>query len=476
LTDLAREDAHVYVLGRLVWFGTALALYSPQYHAELLAVMKSQTFRTAFTKLGVRYYSWLTRLTGSMETATANSEETGVPAYSAYRMSGCTSKEAWECMQTKAGIGGDDTILGDLDSEILIKAYRMFGHVVKTNTVYFGEPGVNFFSRMYSPNVWYGDLDSCSMFPRALYRFPVCARLPDAEKVENRLKKALEKSLSIRCTDANTPILGELAAAFVKHVRETPSTGDSSWWSQYHDSVQYPNLNLDGWMNSYIANVLPTFDFMGFTKFLQDAESGSEILDIPMFCTPIEPAIPEEQVIAHGEVIEPTAASGLQNSLQRINAKVAAGNIEELGSRFDPMVAVLMEDPGRAEEVKEALNQCGDQEAVSSTATIRVSNTQPADKGKAKFKGYRMRVSDRKKLTHYQTTIVDKLEDRINAIIMMTDPAERLKCASEIYGIIVDLAVSKRQLDKSAMTRTKRGPTRGGSGRRGGKPRRSRGK
>lgn len=196
-----------------------------------------------------------------------------------------THSEAVEEMDKYGFFGGDDSLVGGMTIEAYSKAAKYTGHVVTGEVVKRGDRGVNFLARYYHRDVWYGNPNSCTDIARAASKFMTAAHLPESLPP---VCKLLEKCDSVMMTDANTPIIGEVARAATsldaKRLRKTArSEGDASYWASFDANEQYPNDNSDGWMDDELAIQLPTFDYAAFKAAVDACTAPEQLLALP-FC------------------------------------------------------------------------------------------------------------------------------------------------------------------------------------------------
>jgi hypothetical protein len=182
---------------------------------------------------------------------------------------------------------------------MFIKAMKMLGYTVKVKSIRRGERGVNFLARYYSPLVWYGSPNSCCDIERAARKFHTCLTLPAGTTPIMKLK---EKALALYLTDANTPMLGVfMHKALDLTLGIQASTGDKGWWSCFDKEDQYPNENVDGWMDHEFELALPKFDLSRFEQFLMNCDID-QLLTLPLF-NEDKPTEASEDAVVDGELL-----------------------------------------------------------------------------------------------------------------------------------------------------------------------------
>jgi hypothetical protein len=306
-TDFHRFDGHGSNNMRELERRALSRAFRPEYKERVLELHKTQYDLKAFTTLGIAYTTDFTRLSGSAETAALNTTVNAFVDYLATRISlpgkpGLTVQEAWKAL----GIyGGDDGHTPDPDVEKMMKAAAMMGHSLDIVPVSKGSFGVSFLARIYGPDVWTGDNNSCCDLPRQLSKFHVTTSLPSNV---SPIDKLLEKSRSFLLTDSNTPLIGP----YVRKVQEiynrpialNPLTsGMRAWNSDANPDVQYMNEGAS-WMEDYAFNVLPNVNARQHHDWIDRAHSLQCLLSPPLMQEPAQ-AKTSHPVVVDGELILP---------------------------------------------------------------------------------------------------------------------------------------------------------------------------
>jgi hypothetical protein len=173
--------------------------------------------------------------------------------------------------------------------------------------------GIKFLARVYGPNVWFGDTNSCSDIPRQLAKLHVTVNLPPNVTPEMKL---LEKARSFYLTDKHTPYLGDFVNHVVTIYGRVPERDEHleqiERWGSEIGTDQYPNEKAD-WMLDYAHNALPGFDEARFANFLANATTIADCLTPPL-CLEPKPATTKLPVVVGGQRVNPVAASAIANA------------------------------------------------------------------------------------------------------------------------------------------------------------------
>jgi hypothetical protein len=211
----------------------------------------------------------------------------------------------------------------------------MIGQVLTVEKVKKNCLGVKFLARVYSPDVWCGDVNTCCDLPRQLTKLHVTVQLGHGV---TPIMKLLEKCRAYWLTDKNTPILGD----FVRKVRfllngefeANPATAPMrAWCTSFSSETQYRNEPAE-WMKEYIDSVMPTCDFKRFMTWLEKVNSLQAMLTPPMLQEPTE-AKPKSPVVVNGVIVgdkppvkpkpgEPRGPNGPKVDFETFKAKKVA--------------------------------------------------------------------------------------------------------------------------------------------------------
>lgn len=209
-------------------------------------------------------------------------------AYLAFRHTvkegGCTytPREAFASLGIHLG---DDGLDGNLPVESHQWASRATGLILEAHVISRGDRGVNFLARYYSPAVWNGLPDSMCDVKRQLSKFHTTVRLPFGITPE---QKFVEKATSYVATDGETPVIGRLCKKLLLLSSHSPRNipGIGSWWSKFDASDQFPNRNVDGWMDVEFGDLFPEFDRSLFNQWLDGSGTPEELLSPPLCAEP----------------------------------------------------------------------------------------------------------------------------------------------------------------------------------------------
>lgn len=354
--DMSRMDGHESYPMRRMMEGIFYRFFHPCYHGELAKLMAAQHSQPGRTRFGFTFDTGASRLSGSPETSAWNTLEMAFMLYLTMRMTKVdgaytSPDEAWARLNRDCLVLGDDSIFGTHSSqaprETFLRATQMCLH---SATVDVCEPGgsvpVMFLSRVYSPWVYYGANSSMCCIRRAVQKWHTCTVLEPG--TEGCLKKLVEKSLSILCSDSATPILGPLSVRALELASLVPGavpktgdrfttsnapelgslyTGDTSWWARKwgpNPLVAYPNIEHEGWMMAELGRDLPGFDLDKFHDALYTAKSWEQLLRLPCCWAGerdvIPDALPQETIVGDyvvpakpkkGSKVPPPAAAGI---------------------------------------------------------------------------------------------------------------------------------------------------------------------
>jgi hypothetical protein len=314
-SDLSKFDGRVSLVLRLLEQIAMLRYFHTSYHTEIIRIMATQQNQKAFTKFGVMYETGTIRLSGSSETADFNSLCNAFMAYLAQRMTmtrdGFKSPES--AMDGLGIYGGDDGLTADLEPAVYVKACASVGQVLEVEPIKFGEHGVSFLSRQFSPFVWYGSLNSCCDISRQVSKLHVTPALSPGITA---LQKLGEKMAAYYLTDKNTPIIGTLSTFVVKKlpsilpqsIMSPQLRGVAMWFAKYPENVQFPNENESNWMMDYCLRSLPSFDHALFNKWLDDVGKQNASIINPPLCVPLQtiPTTAKIDVVLNDDLIKAT--------------------------------------------------------------------------------------------------------------------------------------------------------------------------
>jgi hypothetical protein len=218
--DAHRLDGNISNVSRTSERYGLLRLFHTSVHNELLDVSERQFGQHGRTREGVHFEQEFGRGSGSHETAPLNSIDTATMCFGGYRRMKDSNGSYIDAgrayaMLNRGLIGGDDSILFDMDADCLVLSAATHGQLFEANITKRGNIGVNFLARFYTEEVWYGETFNCCDILRQLRKLHVSAPLNGDW---TPLRKAKMKALSLHLTDPYTHVVGPWSAEFLRHV------------------------------------------------------------------------------------------------------------------------------------------------------------------------------------------------------------------------------------------------------------------
>ena len=324
-TDFSRYDGHVNDLIREFEMRIAMRYFDTRYSVDLREDMEKQFGRTGYSIFGCKFDSGVSRASGVPETAIYNSIINVFIAYLTFRRTKVngiymTPDEAWDLILRHVIVGGDDgwaTGKGNVlkDPTIYEKSAAMMGLTATIEVIPTGSDGVTFLSRIYSNTVWYGSPNSMCDPVRQFSKFHLTANLHFNVTPDQKYK---EKILSFYCTDKNTPLIGALIerSMFLWQQNDEIKLDDDTLYDDplgirswavatkaFHDdpaSVQYPNENVDNWMDPLVTAALGTYDFIGFHKYVAEVIDPHDFLNMPQFFGDVDDPPNDDYIYING--------------------------------------------------------------------------------------------------------------------------------------------------------------------------------
>jgi len=321
MSDCSKFDGRVSGVFRELEDMALKRAFQEHYVSEIDDLHHGQYNLPGTTTLGVRYQTGTSRASGSLETGVMNTLCNAFMHYVARRSTpGYT--EAVHARSAYESLGlycGDDGVTADLDPHALKLAGESVGQCVTQKTASrerrFEVPLV-FLSRHYSSSVWDGAPDSCCDISRQLSKLHTTTALPPGVTPAMKL---IAKAESYFLSDPNTPVVGELCRR-VLEVRDWAIAQDRTFardlenqrgnlavlrpYSTPEDkSVQYPNKNDFGWMDTLLARQLPSFSRVRFGQWLASAHTFDALLSPPLFSDTPHPTPASIPVIVDGSVL-----------------------------------------------------------------------------------------------------------------------------------------------------------------------------
>jgi len=284
MTDFSRYDGRCGTVYRLLDKMVFLRAYKPVYHEELGTYADDCVNLLSFTAFRVWFETLLTQLSGVPDTAMLNTVRNAFTTYRTCRAWGLSHEMALEHL----GIyGGDDGLSIDMPVKAFEDSAKEFNQKLECEEVVRGKFGVNFLSRYYGPDVWFGATDSCCDIRRQITKLHLTH--PCASNV-SPLRKFTEKMLGYVYSDKNTPIIGEIlkcASKFIDFPEKLGldgTRGIANYAASCCDELSdcYPN-QYGTWMHDFAIGQMPHFDFKGMTMYLEVITKVEQLLDVPYF-------------------------------------------------------------------------------------------------------------------------------------------------------------------------------------------------
>jgi len=323
ISDYHRMDGTITHVIRMVERAIMMRAFSHN-RARLNELFRESVNNKAYLPNETQFDQLSSQGSGNPDTSLVQTLRSSFNSYLAYRKTGLHPQEAFN----KLGIHlGDDGLDPELPEEAHNWASKATGLVLEASTIIRGFRGVTFLARYYSPNVWTGDTNSMCDLKRQLSKFHTTVRLPNNITPEQKL---VEKAMSFVSTDASTPILGPYCKRVLSLSKFRPISklGVGNWWSKFDDSVQYPNVDVNGWMEDEVRVQLPEFAFDQFNDWLESCKTIEELLSPKLF-HPIETprSIPASVVVddqiytIEKEITETTTTSTQAGDIPNIRSE-----------------------------------------------------------------------------------------------------------------------------------------------------------
>ena len=255
-----------------------LTMVFPNHIDEIMELHQAQYYLKIITRSGVSFDGTTARSSGSPETSCFNSIANAYMAY-AY-----LTKAGVEDPYCSLGIyGGDDGLTPAADPDLYLATCKEYGQVLTLNVIREHER-VQFLSRIYTPDVWYGETWNCCDIRRTLTKLHLTVGWCDPQT------KFKEKLQSLALTDGNTVLIHEMVQAYERITGATldrnPVIGDR-WFARYEENVQFQNDYDDSL--EVLCEQLPDFNYLAFLNYLDSAKTVDDLLKFPLFTEPVEP-------------------------------------------------------------------------------------------------------------------------------------------------------------------------------------------
>lgn len=308
-SDGHRWDGHVSRILRELETIVMMRAFRRDFHGDLSELMGKQYSCPGWTRHGFAYDVGFSRASGSPETSPFNSVDAAFIEFLGRKLMKKAMGETTVSLDELGLHGGDDSLIFNLDAKCLRDAAELVGQEYDINIVNYGESGVNFLNRYYSPQVWDGCLDSICHVRRALGKIFI-----GPKALQKPLERFFDRAYGYLLTDVNTPILGLLTRAARQFENKTRHeltdefdprrravAESSGWWATFATEVQWPNNGGD-WMWDYVNGWLPNFDHTRFEAWLEEIYETSDstlFLRAPM-CEPPEDVTPKIECYVNG--------------------------------------------------------------------------------------------------------------------------------------------------------------------------------
>lgn len=310
-TDYSRFDGHMSPIIRYAIFKLYTTAYSwnDDYRQDIEDLLSERYFRATIADTDdeiIKFLSCWEQSSGDQNTSNVGTYTNALVAYTTLRKSGLTSPEAWDELGQYGGDDGVTTLPPDVD---IVKIASRYGFKITSDPKNRGDH-VKFLSRIYSPEVWNGDVNNCADIGRQIDKLMITEN-----KGVPRAMKLYQKCFSHALNDAQTPVLGEFCVAVViraerlgyrstftdlkgKSEEESPesiyaiSKDHLSHWGTIALAYEagFPNDNTGQWMDAYFAQSRPSFDLRSFevrltaAKEISDKRIVERAVDVKLSC------------------------------------------------------------------------------------------------------------------------------------------------------------------------------------------------
>jgi hypothetical protein len=305
--DANRMDGHVFIILRELERMIHMRYFNPKYHAVVADLHSKQFKCKAVTTQGLKYNIEFQRGSGSPETALFNGLGTKFNDFLARVIAGNDYVTAYNAL---GQFGGDDALAIEISpnyigGEFVVRAGKMIGQSIEVDEFVKGAPYVNYLSRFYTNEVWYGNPNSTCDMKRALAKLHVTPNLTKFSPLE----KLTQKLSGLYRTDKYTPIIKQICQTAIRLKLPIASKGEldmqlASWWSQYDIDVNWPNEApecTEALLNHWFLNN----DVTALYKYLDDCKDATELLSMPSICEIVD--VPEVKVptVVNEQLFEP---------------------------------------------------------------------------------------------------------------------------------------------------------------------------
>jgi len=316
-SDMSRFDGHVSPALRAFEEMSIIRKFREAYHGQILDLVRATRDLHAVGTLGTAYSQGSARGSGSPDTSIRNSEDNAFAAFVGYKSTlvdgAFMSDDMAYAMMERGGYGGDDGLTVDMDCAAYRKGCAALGLEIKCEPVLRGTMGVVVLSRCFGPDVWYGETNSCSDVGRLMSKFHTCGVLPPGVTAEQKL---MEKVRSLACTDAETPIVGDLVRKAMQLGSGVELNGATSGLRSWFADEKLENrfLNYEaGWMHCSVDAAIPSFDFEVFSTWLNSCTTLSDLLTPPLCAVPKRAGPQAARVFVDSMIIDPAPVEAVDS-------------------------------------------------------------------------------------------------------------------------------------------------------------------
>ena len=300
-TDFSRFDGTIAYFLRELELLILLSFFPHRYHQQIATLWAATLDQVGKTRFSIKFFLRSQRRSGSGETSWGNSTINAYVAYCSHREVGQTPKEAWSAL----GLYGGDDGISDLPRGMMEKVCNFLELKVKPAYKAHGEP-LSFLGRVWpEPAVHNGSyMDPLRVLHKIHYVSCADPTIPPE-------LHAWRKGVSLLATDAQTPILGDLALTLMalgSNSRRTISwdyrphkaflnelTGATRTYDQiidrFKDSPVYPPIRKQA--HNYLVFEKPIVDLVGGLKvYTAWVEKFDQWVRFPNFKPPLLHKVP----------------------------------------------------------------------------------------------------------------------------------------------------------------------------------------
>jgi len=309
-TDFSRMDGRKNIALRTFNYKLMVALFGPNHALEIRELYVEGCHARGFTPTinGECFFfkTYMAWASGDPFTSSFNSVDNALIVFTGYvnkytddgkiQVDDDIFDLAYNEVVASANIAGDDTALANMPDTSIVQAATWWGHVLKSEVYTRGQAGVNFLARVYGPDLWEGDANSCTDLKRALSKLHVTPNLKGFTPIENMSMKLT----SLKFTDGDSPIIKELIDTWLMiggKLADRYNSTFMSYWSQYEITNQYPNRR-EHWMFETLPGEGLEVDWELFECFTTRVTCCEDFLQMPTIWSEEESKpLPGQQVV-----------------------------------------------------------------------------------------------------------------------------------------------------------------------------------